>query len=122
MIASISVILPREMVNPMRATGYPAAVTITPAAPFTRTGRLGSEGWAIVRVRAATAAAPCSSTEASGRAVPPSDRSTTSGSRIATSASKSPWCAAAKNASEGLRGSSPGLTALKVLRKRSGNR
>ena len=97
--ASISTIFPPETVKPMTTTGSPSTVTTTPAAPFTSTGRFGAEGWAILIVRSATAAAPWSTTDASGRAVPPSDRRTTSGSRTATRASRSPWCAAAKKAS-----------------------
>jgi NADH-quinone oxidoreductase subunit B len=98
-IALISAILPRATVKPMTATGWLPTVMTTPAAPFTSTGRFGAETSAIMSVRPATAAAPWSTTEASGRAVPPSIRTTTSGSRTATSASRSPWCAAAKKAS-----------------------
>src|SRR5215469_8362232 len=49
-IALISMILPPEIVNPMRATGCSPTITTTPAAPLTSTGRFGAPGCAIESV------------------------------------------------------------------------
>ena len=49
-IEFISTILPPETVKPMTATGCPLSVMITPAAPFTSTGRFGAPIDAIASV------------------------------------------------------------------------
>ena len=95
---SISAILPPEIVKPMTDMGSPSLVTTAPTAPLTRTWWIATAGWLNIAARLATSADPRSSAETSGRAAPPSARSTASGSSTATSASRSPLRAAAKNA------------------------
>ena len=60
------------------------------ATPLTRAGRTYGDSRANMSARLATAVAPRTSTESCGRSGPPSERRTTSGSSVATSASKSP--------------------------------
>jgi hypothetical protein len=96
---SISTIRPAANVNPMTETSCPPRVTTAPAAPLTSTGRTTTPGWLNIAARPATAVAPRSAAEASGRANPPSARSIASGSRTPTRPARSPFLAAAKNAS-----------------------
>jgi hypothetical protein len=96
----IATIRPFVTVKAVTETGRPSAVTTTPAAPLTSAGRTRAPGREnSTTARLATATAPRSTSEASGRRAPPSDRSTTSGSSTATSPSRSPARAAAKKAS-----------------------
>ncbi len=90
---------PPRTVKPMTVTGRPSTSTTTPAAPFTSTGRSSAPGSENMIALDATVLAPRSTPVASGRLAPPSDRTTTSGSSTATSRSRSPPRAAAKNAS-----------------------
>jgi hypothetical protein len=96
---SIAVIRPAAMVNPMTETGSPSRVTTAPGTPLTSTGWTATAGWLNIVARRATAPAPRSSADTSGRDAPPSARSSASGSSTATSAARSPLRAAAKNAS-----------------------
>ena len=95
---SISVIRPAEIVKPSTETGPPALVTTAPGVPLTSTKWTDTAAWLNIVARPATVDAPRSSADTSGRAAPPSARSTASGSRTATSAPRSPLLAAAKNA------------------------
>ncbi len=96
---SISTILPSLTVKPPTANGSPRANTTNPGAPFTRTGRVNQVGPEKVTACPATAAAPRTTLDRPGRTAPASARSTTSGSRTASSPSKSPVRAAARKAS-----------------------
>jgi len=96
---SISAIRSSAIANPMTETSRPPAVTIAPAVPLTSTGLTTTPGRLNIAARPATPAAPRSAAETSGRAGPPSARSIASGSRTPTRPARSPFLAAAKNAS-----------------------
>ena len=86
-------IFPPRTVKAITDSGRPFGATTTPAAPLTRAGRTHGASDAKVIARLATSAAPRTVIVCAGRRRPPSLCSTTSGSRTATSASKSPSCA-----------------------------
>src|ERR1700722_15891915 len=96
---SISVILSFLTVAASRARDSPSRTTRKPGAPLTRTGRAkrpsDEKRWA----GAITSRAPRIRTEGPNGPVPASARRTTSGSRMASSPSKSPSRDAARKAS-----------------------
>jgi hypothetical protein len=97
---SISTIFPRLTVKPMTENGCPpGSHEMIPAAPFTSTGRANLTSREKVSACSAAARAPRSSLDAPGGTPPRSARTTTSGSRTARSAPKSPPRAAARKAS-----------------------
>src|ERR1039458_4110298 len=96
---SIAVIWLPVTVAAMSDTGRPLTVISIPATPLTSTGVKSASGLAVAIVARAICAAPRMTTDALGRAGPPSARMTTSGSSSSMSRSKSPARAAVKNAS-----------------------